>query len=363
MKLYGKDEFYPKLNNKTFNILKVDDLQKEKIMINIINKFLNNKNDKYLGIDFEFNQVTKNFKDVALMQINLENSEKGDIFIFKPSELNSLNIIIKLLTDINITKILHGSESLDIPYLFNQLLITKENVDKFCKNFYDTKFLCEYYNISNNKSESCGIYNLLCNHKIITKKQVEYLENIEKKMGNIQYIQIDIYKMSDSLLKYALYDVIYLPELLKELLNFSKNNLYYDAISDITSIIFKSKRNIETIFNELEDEINKQNNYFVIENNTKNSLHYIYEIFLYQYFTFNDLIEINYFKKFFTIIIKLCIYSTLYKYKDIYITTNNKLKNMNYDYYYDWIKSYDKLNIIYLSICNNFDNLFKHLLL
>ena len=335
--LKGKKEFYHKLNSKKYYVLKVDTFEKQNIMIKYIIKFIKKKDERYIGIDLEFNQVTKDFKDIALMQINLENSKNGHIYVFKPSELDTLklNIIIKLLTHKYIIKILHGSESLDIPYLFNQLLITKSNVDNFCINFYDTKFLCEYYNIINNLEQSCSIYNLLYDQKIINKKQVKYMEKIEHDMGNIQDIIINIYDMNDNILKYALYDVLFLPELLKKLLNTSSQ-----IIADITCIIFKYKRNIDTMFSELEKLINSQNNYFIYENNKKFTLHNVYEIFLYQYFNFNDLIELNYFKNFFTIIIKLIIYSTIYNHQDIYISNENKLKNINYNKYFIWLSTY-----------------------
>ena len=135
--LKGENEFYPGLNSKTYYILKVDSNININHMNNIIKKFNLSSNDisnkHYLGIDFEFNKVSKTDREVALMQMNLENnSNDGYIFVLYPPELSKENnqILINLLTNTKIIKILHGSESLDIPYLFNQLLITKENIDK-----------------------------------------------------------------------------------------------------------------------------------------------------------------------------------------------------------------------------------------
>ena len=118
--LNGKNEFYENLNNKTYNILKVDNIQKETFMIKIIKDFMNSKN-KYIGMDFEFKQVAKVDKEIALMQINLENdSDIGYIFILYPPSLikDNYDILIKLISDPETIKILHGAESLDIPYLF-----------------------------------------------------------------------------------------------------------------------------------------------------------------------------------------------------------------------------------------------------
>ena len=100
--LYGKDEFYPKLNNKIYNIYNIDNRDKEKYMTKIFKSFIknqkNNINEKhFIGIDFEFNKISKNDRDVALMQINIENNSNiGYIFLLYPPDLNDkqLNILI-----------------------------------------------------------------------------------------------------------------------------------------------------------------------------------------------------------------------------------------------------------------------------
>ena len=91
--LKGSNEFYPNLNKKTYFILKVDNEQKQNFMSDIFNKFIENQNKNinqihYIGIDFEFNKVRKTERDVALMQINLENdSNDAYIFVLYPPEL------------------------------------------------------------------------------------------------------------------------------------------------------------------------------------------------------------------------------------------------------------------------------------
>ena len=265
--LNGKDEFYKNLNNKIYQILVIDNIEAEKYMFNIVNNF----HDGYLGIDLEFNHVSKQKIDVALMQLNLEDeSNIGYIFLLNPAELSDINYnnLINLLTRKNIIKILHGAESLDIPYLFNQLLITKENINNFCNNFYDTRYLCEYYKTlhpptdENPNKISCGIYNLLVLLKIITPEKLIELEEIEEKMGPIWLIKINVNHLGPSLLKYSLYDVIFLPELLKKFLNY--NDIYYtNIIPELTILIYKYKKNVENQFIHLEKLISKMNIYFV----------------------------------------------------------------------------------------------------
>jgi hypothetical protein len=106
LKLKGSNEFYPKLNNKTYLVLKVDDEQKQNFMSDIFIKFIENQNkninqNHMIGIDFEFNKVRKGERDVALMQINIENdSDTAYIFVLYPPELTNSNhnILIKLIT-------------------------------------------------------------------------------------------------------------------------------------------------------------------------------------------------------------------------------------------------------------------------
>ena len=115
-----------KINNKIFNILIGNTTDNIIFICDYINKFISLKEEKYIGIDFEFKTVSKDKKEIALMQINLETSlsNKGNIFILDLILLNNqqIKIIKNLLCNKHIIKILHGSEALDIPYLINNLL-------------------------------------------------------------------------------------------------------------------------------------------------------------------------------------------------------------------------------------------------
>lgn len=358
--LYGTDEFYPQLSNKTYNILKINNTNKEDFMIKTFNNFIINQNKNpnekhYIGIDFEFNKVSKSERDVALMQINLENnSNNGMIFILYPPNLkkNNLKVLIKLLTHTKIIKILHGAESLDIPYLFNQLLITKQNIDNFSKNLYDTKYLCDYYFIEKSIKGKCGIYDMLLDNNIITKEKIDELNKLSDDIGPLYLINIDINKLSSKLgqmiFKYSLYDVIYLPELIKKLSSYGI--IYSDIIPEILSIINKYKRGLISELNELDNLLREYGNYYLPYNgNQKAILLELWAFFLYyidyknNYF-FN-LKDINYFKSFITLITKLVIYKNIiieydtYKNKDTRIIYNNQLLK-----YYNIFKKYPNFN-------------------
>jgi hypothetical protein len=263
-------------------------------------------------------------------------------------------------------KILHGAESLDIPYLFNQLLITKDNIDNFCSNFYDTKFLCDYNNlIKYNDIQKCGIYHLLVNNNIISKKQYEKLEKIEEKTGPIYMIHIDIYKLSIGVLQYSLYDVLYLPELIKKFLKL--DIAYTKIIPQVSCIVNKYKRNIENEFNVLSNIINSFNICYVIENNMKILLKDIWEMYYYSFSDrdnyFSKMKEIHYFKFFFEIISKFIIYCNIIRYFKVYRSNNNIIiiknnniysKNIilleNIESYFNWLYHYNDVDMIFSQI-------------
>jgi len=351
--LYGKDEFYSNLNNKTYYIYKIDNKEKENKMYEIFNQFINNQNNNinekhYLGIDFEFNKISKGDRDVALMQINIENdSNNGYIFVLYPPNLEKKDLLIKLLTHNNIYKILHGSESLDIPYLFNQLLISIDNINNFCKNFYDTKYLCDYYNIENNITEKCSIYELLLNQKIINQNKLDELNKMNEIIGPLYLININIYKLNDNIFKYSLYDVIYLPELLKKFIN--KNIIYNKYISESLVIILKYKRNVENEILKIQKYVNNLNLAYVLNYNDKIFLIHIWEMYFYMYFD-NNLININYFKKFFEVITKFLVYYNIINLFSVY-KNNNLVSNLI---------NYNKL-ILWLQ--NNYPNIFQFIIL
>lgn len=335
--LKGENEFYPKLNNKIYQVLLADTKDKIEFTIDFFKKFIKIKGNKYIGVDFEFNKVSKDEREVALCQINLEDdSNIGNIFVFNPNEFNKnqTNIYIDLLTNNEIgktIKVLHGSESLDIPYLFNQVLKTEKNINNFLYNFYDTKYLCEYYHIDNNIVGKCSIYNLLEEQKIITNKKVKELESIEDKTGPIYLIEIDIHKLDFNIFKYSLYDVIYLPELIKVFLK--KSDIYTHIIPEIGRYVFKYKRISEFKFNKLKEEVNRLNVHFFTINNKQYLMNDFYD-YVINTFTneiFEKILQITYYKEFMIYSLKYLIYSNLLD-NNIVFESKNKKYNKKLDF-------------------------------
>jgi hypothetical protein len=336
--LDGKNEFYPNLNNKKYNILSADSKEKINFMINFFLNFIKNQNNNinlkhYIGCDFEFNRVRKTERDVALFQINMEieNENFGTIFVFYPPELNidQTNILIKLLTNKYIIKILHGGESLDIPYLFDQLLKTKDNIINFCYNLFDTKYLCEYGHIeSNSNIVKCSIYYLLEEYKIITSKKFKDLESIEEKTGPIYLIDINIHKLSYNVLRYSLYDVLFLPELIKKFI--SKGEMYNKVIPEITKLVFQYKRIGDHDINKIKKEVIRLNNNFLKSGPILNDIYNYYILTLYNK-KINNLLKITYFREFFEICLKYVVYKYITSNMDVY-ENKNKLISPFFQY-------------------------------
>ena len=151
--------------------------------LNLIN-YKNFKNQT-----FEFNS-----KVIALMQINFEehNINKNQIinsfiFIIYPPNLKDgvYNFFIKkILCNKNIYKILHGSDSLDIPDIYYELIKDNELIIKFTNNLIDTRFLCEYNIIENNLDDKCKIYYVLNRENIIS--DIQYSLNKRDNLYNIK---------------------------------------------------------------------------------------------------------------------------------------------------------------------------------
>ena len=303
-----------------------------KFMIQYITKFLSIEEKRYVGIDFEFNRVN-NIRRVALCQLNLEIKSLNEhyIFLFYPPDITKIsNIFLELLVSTNIVKILHGGESLDIPYLFSEVLINRIDRDNFLINLFDTKYMCEYYNVSNKLTENkCRIYELLRQMNVISKDKLEMLNNNDKKMGNIWEIELTVSKLSDRVIVYCLYDVIYLPELFKK---FPKNDIYRKLLPAINN--FNLLYRFDNTLNKFITNISKYNtNSYIVAGDkfTFNDIYLTIYIWLDSYKQINNLFQLNYFKKSYEIFIKDVLYRILSnKYKsnlDEELSNNKVLLN------------------------------------
>tara|TARA_Y100000590_G_scaffold301774_1_gene340189 strand:+ start:117 stop:1169 length:1053 start_codon:yes stop_codon:yes gene_type:complete len=296
-----------------YNLILGDNTKNLDKMIHYFKTFMKIDDKKYVGIDFEFNRVN-NERVIGLFQINLESPNTKTIFMFYPPDLSKkqLKVLKQLLYSENI--IIHGGESLDMPYLFSEIFIKNKNIIKFLKNVRDTKFMCESYNYENNYTEyKCKIYFLLLQMKVIDKKQFDFLLKNEEDMGPIYKIFIDVKEMKKELVYYSAYDVLYLPRLIE---TFPDNNYYNFILPEITNIVIFAKQ-----LNFIDDNLlllNKFNNFFIIYKGNKLIFNDIYKQIsdTINFKNLDKLLSSNYFKKFFQMIFKFIIY--------IYITNNHE---------------------------------------
>jgi hypothetical protein len=197
----------------TINMTTIDNYQMVKIVTkddaNNFVKFIRKDNDekikKYVGIDFEF------FKnDATLWQMAFFDNKI--IFVIDPSALSEKNIRVirrKLLCSRNYIKILHGSESLDLPYVFKLLNNNAKYFTKFIKYFVDTRFMCETIK-SASSDMRCSLYDGLYATNTITEDVYKNIKNIEKSNGPIYKIQWNLKMMTQNEIYYAANDVRYL---------------------------------------------------------------------------------------------------------------------------------------------------------
>jgi hypothetical protein len=275
------------IDNSLVKIIKSDKKSQNKFykLIKKIHKIAS-KYDVFMGIDFEFNT-----KKIALMQILFQIHKKNKIikkyYIIYPPNLDTIiyeYFKINIMANPNILKILHGSESLDIPYLIDDFF----NMDidlgiDFFLSMIDTRYLCEYLNIEKSQSNICRIYDLLEKTQIIDSQEKSLLESNEEKMGHIYEIIIDINTLTPELITYSIHDVVYLIDLFHNLKTqiIKSNPKNYYLLIDAQRYCFMEKRNVTNIGDDLV-LINQMNNYFyyINKSNTK-TVHIIDKLGLY----------------------------------------------------------------------------------
>ena len=314
-----------------------------------------NDNKTFVGIDYEFNN-----RVIALMQLNFErlSSESEEttshIFIVNPGEFNQENkgyLIKFLMTNQNIYKILHGCDSLDLPFMYDILFENnKDYIYEFTKNVYDTRFFCEYYKLTINEDKKCSIYDALLYFEVINKDKFEDLNKVHDYMGPVQDISWNINKMSSYHVKYALYDVLFLKFFLLNLFKIPYRNTInyfksYSLLAPITRFIFLEKKEVSTILIVSKSKIDPIHNYHIKLNGSNYTLISIYNEIIKDLFVkewglmTNNILMVNYFRTGLSILFKNIIYFIVKnKYKVF------QKKNIVFDDKFDLNHIYEKLD-------------------
>lgn len=302
----------------------------------------------HCAIDFEFNKGK-----IALMQLNFGKY----VWIVDPKDYDKDKIKIinkKLLLNNNIYKVLHGADSLDLPYVFSELFYNdKDNILRFMGKFIDTRFLCEYVRSSKSEEGKCSIYNAMLYFNTITQDKFDELELNNKKMGPIQNIMWDIKKLNKFHIKYAFYDVLYLLTFLKDIyakiINETPNLIRtYYYINQILRFVILERKNVTDILNISRKIVNTMNNYIMQYEGSNMTLLAIYNNLMEScivtdnnkgYIDFNFIESVNYIKGTFNFLLKHIVYYICSKRHEIY---KNKKETFNDVITLDEL--YDELN-------------------
>lgn len=305
------------------------------------NTLLNKEKKLHIGYDFEFN-----LRKIALMQINFEfllyKVNVGHLWIVDPNDYNTsdINIIVQtIILNKHLYKILHGADSLDIPYIYTELLKNnKEDIIKFTKKVLDTRFICEYVRISKDEGKKCSLYDALKYFKTIDDEKYDKLNEIHESMGPVQDISWNINKMSSFHMSYAYYDVLYLQTFLKDMYGIILKDTpdyvaSYKYANEIIRFTLLDKKKVIDTVSVTESDISTMNNYFIKSGDNNMTFITIFNSVI------NDLIikingdivnvnfimSQNYIKNSFNVILKKLLYYKIQKLFTVYKTKNEEL--------------------------------------
>jgi hypothetical protein len=212
-----------------------------------------------MDMEFNMNWKTKTHY-ISLIQVMLISDidrykkyrHEPPVFLFSPKSITdeSMKIFIEKILCSPIIKILHGSDSLDCPYIYRDLLDQNlNNFVKFLNSTVDTRFLCELAkhlrdriildpalitSDNNTKTNKCSYYHALLNNGVIDRPTFDDLEKESKKINYNK--PWDINKLSDIQIRYAVYDVVYLYDLLVNLTNTIATSDHIDLIQVVNGM-------------------------------------------------------------------------------------------------------------------------------
>jgi len=198
---------------------------------NILSKL---KNIIYIGIDFEFNG-----KQLGLMQICIFHDKHKHAVLCRPELEFSKDQQDRFIKCFYLNKqfrfILHGSDSLDMPYIYSIFRHKYHNdFSQFLSRTYDTRFLCEFNKFAKHHADfKCSLYVALLYANAISQSEYENLHKIEHKLYPMYKINWHI--INQYIINYAVHDVIHLYDLFHNLItpHILSNENTYLIIMDI----------------------------------------------------------------------------------------------------------------------------------
>jgi hypothetical protein len=291
----------------------------------------------YLCMDFEYTD-----KKIQLAQLNFEHqiANKSFIMIINPDELEPYmtNAFINmLLCNKKIKKILHGADSLDIPYLYDHLMQSNaKKIIKFTRSIIDTRFLCEYYRLNRSEPDNkCSIYDedpqrsAVYNFGLISTSQQEKLTKMLISLPHHHDIKWNIHRMPESQILYAQYDTIFLKYFYYRIIVVATRDasnqlgkkaiieIYKYVLVELIQFVYLEKKEITSLTIKCKEESDPINNYMIRQPGNVLKLIDIYKEINNNIMTtrppvnIDHLLKVNQFKFFITTIIKKMIYTIL----------------------------------------------------
>ena len=323
----------------------------------------------YIGIDFEYTN-----KKIQMAQLNFEHnvSQKSIILIVSPNELDENmmdNFVDLIICNKFIKKILHGSDSLDIPYMYNYMLQNDpDKIIKFTKTLIDTRFLCEYYKLSRDMASDsrCSIYDedpsrsAVYYFGVISDEQQKNLTELLESMPAPHDIVWNIHKLPKSQVLYAQYDVIFLKYFYYRIIHVATEDevsdlgkkaiieLYKCVLNEMTRFVYLERNNVTYLLAKCKEEVDVVNNYFIRKSSNILKLIDIFNqvsenlIVTDPKVNVNNIIKVNHFKAPIILVIKRLAYGFISQkckvYKDKNTIWVDKLDNQ---FIFDFLKTLD----------------------
>jgi hypothetical protein len=284
-----------------------------------------------------------------------------------------------IICNFNIKKILHGSDSLDIPYMFNVML--EKNTDlihKFSLALIDTRFICEYYklNLGDRSDNKCTIYDIDPNRSavyyfnVVNEEQQNKLSHMLDIMPSHHDRLWNIHNMPESQIRYAQYDVLFLKYIYYRMIKMATDKektekdkkdtleLYRYILPQMTSFIYLENNEITSLRETCVQESNPLNNYYA-EGNHKIKMINIYNELSTNLVTIapvmyvDRMIVVNHFKKTLLGIIKRMIYGHVSNYSKMMIKSSQRWnERLGNQFIIDFMKEmkYDRLQLIFTQL-------------
>lgn len=245
-------------------------------------------NHFYIGIDYEYT-----VRKIQLGQFNFEHNVSLQSIIIMVRINNIISIVMNdfvelIICNKYIKKILHGADSLDIPYMYNHMLADDpEQIMRFTRTVIDTRFLCEYYKLTDDTvtDHRCSIYDedpgrsAVYFFNLISEEKQQELSDLLDSMPAPHDIKWDLVKLPKSQLLYAQYDVIYLKYFYYRIIYLATEaddtsqgkkstiDLYKHVLNELTRFVYLERNNITMLKKQCKTDVDVVNNYFIRNKN------------------------------------------------------------------------------------------------